>query len=283
MNKTELTKEIFKNYNDYRNSVNKDTFDCDKLDKNLSNFCQIATPEQLEDFLKDNNGNYRDLSGDTLSYALINVFKNTNTETNKVLFQAIESKYFLNVQEVNWEMVFNSLSNIHFSSFNSDGKPEAMALIEKHWNKNEIFKVEETKFFGFTGFAAEIYSYGMLIEQKYGGSFYEYLQDNVGKLNYILEQDIPYSQIKNIFFQAIGKEDTRTIGRLLHTKYAVDLSQDKEVKEYLNLDVSTLFDQSNELRDLKKEVLTIVIQLESKYKDMLANKKDQTFLKHKKI
>lgn len=272
MKQINLLEEIKKYYESYKQGHSSD-----KLDETFAHLCEIATPQELEFFLNDS---YEDLPAKTLTYAMIEVLKNKNKDTKTILLRQINENKFKNSNEINWEMVFNSLDKDNFKNINQEIKvSDAVRLVEQKWNKKEVFKEESSDLYGVELKAFDHYTYAMIMDKRYGGHYYQHFNNNPEKLNYILNKDIPYSQVKNMFFEAVRQEDTRSIGRLLHTKFAFDIAQDKEVHNFFVLEVP----QSEALKDLKHEVLVLVLQLEDRYKEMLRSVKDAQFLKHPKI
>lgn len=266
----------------------QETHDSNKLDEVISSLFEIATPLDMSDFLTEEDGN---LLGKTLTFAIISLFKNKNTKSIEVFFQAFEEHKFKNKKEVNWSLVFNSLDKNLFSQYQSNHNANfqeeksnknsiQVQYVEKFGNINTLFKEEEVNLIGNMIINNESDVYEDIMNIKYGGMYYEHLQKNPEKLNYLLTKKIPFSQIKNMFFEAMRKEDTRTIGRLLHSQYAYNLVKDSDVHNFFILENP----EQDALMYLKKEVLILVKELQNSYEMMMIQQsKEENFKKFKKI
>lgn len=267
---------------------NKTTQNLDRLNELITHLFEVATPLDMVDFLTEEDGS---LPGKTLTYSIIALFKNKNTKTMDTFFKVFEEHKFNHEKEVDWNLIFNSLSKNLFSQYSSNHNSNfqeenknknsiPVQYFEKFGNLNQLFKEEEIKLNGRVVINNESYSYEDMINFKYSGAYYEHLQNNPEKLNYLLTKDIPFSQIKNMFFEAIRKEDTRTIGRLLHTKYTYNLVKDSDVHNFFLLEKS----ENDSLMYLKKEVLMLVKQFQESYEMMAVQQmKDENFKKFNKI
>lgn len=265
--------------------------DSDKLNDVVVQFFERATPLDIRDYLYVEDGT---LPGKTLTYAILELFKNKNTQSIETFFSAFEQGKFNNQNEVDWNLIFNSLEKSAFQQNNvvkvtyheqaSINKNSLqIKLIEKFGNLENIFKEEDIDYIGknvkTNNSPLNDLSYETYAERKYGGSYYQHLTNNPDKVAYLLEKELPFSQIKNLFFEAIRKEDTKTIAKVLHSKYSMQLAKDSDVHTFFLLDVP----ENDKLMGFKKEVLMLIQEIERHYKEMLEEKNDRKFLKHKKI
>lgn len=258
----------------------------EQLSSVVSQFFQNATPLDIQQYLKQEDGT---LPGKVLTCAILYLFTNKNPQSIEEFFSTYETNQFVHKDEVNWHLIFNSLGKNAFKSYNVTKNPYHeetninknsihIKYIEKFGNLNLMFKEESIKYDG-TPLLPKSDKAETYIEKTYGGSYYQHLNNNPEKLSYLLEKDIPFSHIKNLFFEAVQKEDTKTIAKVLHSKYSLELAKDSDVHTFFLLDIP----ENDKLIEFKKEVLNLLKEIENYYKELLEEKNDRKFLKHKKI
>lgn len=258
----------------------------EQLSSVVSQFFQNATPLDIQQYLKQEDGT---LPGKVLTCAILYLFTNKNPQSIEDFFTTYATNKFAYKDEVNWHLIFNSLGKNAFQSYNVtknsyhketniNKNSIHIKYIEKFGNLNLMFKEESIKYDG-TPLLPKNDNTQTYIEKTYGGSYYQHLNNNPEKLSYLLEKDIPFSHIKNLFFEAVQKEDTKTIAKVLHSKYSLELAKDSDVHNFFLLDMP----ENDKLIEFKKEVLNLLKEIENYYKELLEEKNDRKFLKHKKI
>lgn len=281
MKQIDLLELLEKEKIDYQKTKNSN-----KLDDVVVQFFERATPLDIHDYLQVEDGT---LPGKTLTYAILELFKNKHTKSIEAFFTAFENGKFNYQNEVDWYLIFNSLEKSAFQKSSVSKSPyhEQAAInkdsiqikyIEKFGNLNSMFK-EETVDYAGKMLPSHDETYESYAKSKYGGSYYQHLKNNPDKVSYILEKEIPFSQVKNLFFEAVRKEDTKTIVKVLHSKYSLELAKDSDVHNFFLLDIQ----ENDKLMEFRKEVLMLIQEIEKHYREVLEDKNDKKFLKHKKI
>lgn len=235
-----------------------------KFNDLLYDFFKVANLEEMNSFLEIEDGNLSYLS---LTYCLKGLLKNINNQSVEKFLTVLEGKKFIYKDEIDWKVIFNSLDKEFFKDFKKVDLFFNFNGINNFWDKKDMFKEENANYHE-SGLATN--------SESYEGSYYNYVENNMEKLNYLLKQNIPYSQIKNMFFEAVIREDTATVGRLLHSKYIWNISHDLEVYHFLKLEVK----ENKILNDFKKEVLDLVQHVDEKYNKYI---KDIDSLIHRKF